>query len=67
MAQHTFINLHLNKYIQWLRYYPFAVKLDSCAGNDKCRWECINGKEHHMCEKDYIWNLATCTCENAEY
>ena len=24
-------------------------------------------KEQHMCEKYYIWNLATCTCENACY
>ena len=28
--------------------------------NDK-RWcEC---KKHHICEKDYIWNPATCSCE----
>ena len=20
-----------------------------------------------MCEKDYIWNLATCNCENSKY
>ena len=32
--------------------------------NDKCRCEC---KKHHMCEKDYIWNRATCSGENGEY
>ena len=32
--------------------------------NAKCRYEC---KKHHTCEKDYIWNLATCSCENGKY
>ena len=32
--------------------------------NNKCRDEC---KKHHICEKDYIWNIATCTCENGKY
>ena len=35
--------------------------------NDKCRWERKNAKEHRVCKKDYIWNLATCTCENVVY
>ena len=26
--------------------------------NGECRCEC---KKHHICEKDYIWNPATCT------
>ena len=26
------LNLHSNKYTQGLRYYPFAVNLDSCVG-----------------------------------
>ena len=29
--------------------------------NDKCRREC---KKNHICEKDYVWNPATCICEN---
>ena len=29
--------------------------------NNKCRCEC---KKHHLCEKDYIWYLATSSCEN---
>ena len=35
--------------------------------NDKCKCECKNSTEHHTCKKDYIWNLATCTCKNGEY
>ena len=31
--QPTLINLHLNEYSQELHYYPFAVKLDWCAGS----------------------------------
>ena len=29
--------------------------------NDKCQCEC---KKCHVCEKDYVWNPATCNCEN---
>ena len=32
--------------------------------NDKFRCEC---KKHHICEKDYIWNPATCSCKNGKY
>ena len=32
--------------------------------NDECRCEC---KEHHICEKDYVWSPATCNCENGKY
>ena len=32
--------------------------------NDKYRCEC---KKHHICEKDYVWNLAKCNCENGKY
>ena len=32
--------------------------------NDKCRCEF---KKHHICERDYIWNPATCSCENGKY
>ena len=30
--------------------------------NGKCQCEC---KKHHACEKYYVWNPATCNCENA--
>ena len=26
-----------------------------------------NQGEHHVCEKDYISNSSTCTCENGKY
>ena len=32
--------------------------------DDKCRCEC---KKHHTCEKSYVWNPATCDCENEKY
>ena len=32
--------------------------------NNKCRCEC---KKHPICEKDYIWNPATCNCKNGKY
>ena len=31
--------------------------------NYKCWCEC---KKHHTCEKYYIWNPATCICENGK-
>ena len=27
----------------------------------------VNLKEHHVCEKDYDWNPATCSCKNGKY
>ena len=33
MTQPTLINLHLDKYIEGLRYYPFAVNLDRRMGS----------------------------------
>ena len=32
-TQPTLINLHHNDYSQEFHYYPFAVKLDRCAGS----------------------------------
>ena len=29
--------------------------------------KCKNLKEHHVCEKDYIWNSATFNCEIGKY
>ena len=37
---------------------------DQWWNNDKCRREC---KKHHIYEKDYVWNPATCNCENGKY
>ena len=35
--------------------------------NDRYRFECQNPKEHNACGKGYIWNPATCSCENGRY
>ena len=37
---------------------------DQWWNNNKCRCEC---KKRHICEKDHIWNPATCSCENGKY
>ena len=31
--------------------------------NHKCWCEC---RKRHVCEKDYVWNPATCNCENGK-
>ena len=36
---------------------------DQWWNNDKCWCEC---KKHHLSEKDYVWNPATCNCENGK-
>ena len=33
MTQPTLINLYHNEYSQELRYYPFTINLDKCAGS----------------------------------
>ena len=38
--------------------------LDEWWNNDKCRSEC---KKRHLCEKDYVGNPTTCSCENTRY
>ena len=35
--------------------------------NDKCQCENKNLRKHHVCKKDYIWNLATCSCKISKY
>ena len=37
---------------------------DQWWNNDKCRCDC---KKHHICEKYYIWNPTTCSCETGKY
>ena len=39
-------------------------KCNQKRNNNKCRREC---KKHHTCEKNYIWNPATCSCKNGTY
>ena len=35
--------------------------LNQKRNNDKCQCEY---KKHNICEKDHIWNPATCSCKN---
>ena len=35
-------------------------KFDWKKCNSDQRW---NNDKHHVCEKDYVWNPATCSCE----
>ena len=35
-----------------------------CSSN---QWWNKNKKKHHICEKDYVWDPATCNCENKKY
>ena len=37
---------------------------DKWWNNDKCWCECI---KRHICEKDYVYNTATCNYENGKY
>ena len=35
--------------------------------NNKCLCKCTNSKQHHVCEINYIWNLASCSFKNGTY
>ena len=37
---------------------------DQWWNNDKCRCGC---KKRHVCVKSYVWNPATCICENGKF
>ena len=37
---------------------------DQKWNNNKCLCQC---KKHHICEKDYIWNPVTYSCQNGKY
>ena len=37
---------------------------DQSWNNDKCGREC---RKCHVCEKDYVWNPATCNCQKGKY
>ena len=37
---------------------------DQWWNNDKCQCEC---KKRHVCEKKYIWNPSSSSCENGKY
>ena len=41
-----------------------TCNLNQCWNKDKCRCEY---KKHHVCEKVYVWNHSTRSCENGKY
>ena len=62
---------HESKILRKHTSYECKCKLDgrNCNSyqwwiNDKCRYEC---KKRHVCDKDYVWNPATCNCEYGKY
>ena len=44
-------------------------KFDGRKSNLNQLWNNVDGtvKKGHACEKDYIWNPATCSCENGKH
>ena len=72
---YTTIHLKLNKanvlevVILLMTYISceWKCKFDGRKCNSNQKWNNVNVnvsvKKHHICEKNYIWNPATCTCE----
>ena len=52
-------------------YHANVIVFDSIKCNSNQNWNNDASvkitKKHHMCRKDYIWNLATCSCENGKF
>ena len=46
------------------KFHEGKCKSNQLLNNYKCRCEC---KKHHICEKEYVCNPATCDCENGKY
>ena len=63
----TGINESITKYISCECRFKFNGKngnSNQWCNNDICQCEC---KKRHICEKDCVWNPATCNCENGKY
>ena len=74
------LNLRVFSMITWINESKTLAKHISCEckckfdgrnfnsdqwwNNGKCLCEC---KKRHLCEKDNVWNPATCNCENVKY
>ena len=41
--------------------------LNQKRNKNKCQCKWKNLKQHHICEKDCLWNPATWSCENGKY
>ena len=52
------------RYIMWMQIQIWWKKSNQKWYNNKCQCEC---KKHNICEKDYIGNSATFSCENGKY
>ena len=46
------------------KFYGRKCNSDQWWNNNKCWCKC---KKCHVCEKNYIWNPATYSCENGKY
>ena len=72
--QHDCMNKWINKTLTKHISHEFKCKCDvricnlnQICNKDKCWCEYENLEEHHVYEKDYIWNTATCSCEKGKY
>ena len=59
----TTLTKHISCEWKW-KFYGRKYNSDQWWTKEKCRREC---KKRHVCEKHYIWNPATCSCENGKY
>ena len=48
------------------KWYKCKCKFDGrkCNSNQKWNKDKCKNKKHCMCKEDYIWNPATCSCQN---
>ena len=46
------------------KFYGGECNSNPKWNSEECQCEC---DDHNSCERDYIWNLATCSCENGKY
>ena len=59
----------LGKHISCKYKYKFDERKcnsNQKQNNNKCQCQCKYLKDHTICEKDYIWNPATSSCENGK-
>ena len=49
------------------KFYGRKCRSNQKWNDNKCRCECKNPKEHHVCKKGYTWNPAVCSLKNCEY
>ena len=63
MTQPTLTNLHPNEYSEKFHCYPFAVKLDRCAGSCST----VNDLSNKMCVPDKTRFKSKCVLHNCRY